>query len=142
LKIFDFGLARELSDKDRDENGLYKMTPMTGAMRYMSPEVGLGKPYNLKADVYSWSMIMWYLMALEPPFGLYTNEMMKDRIMVRGSRPAVYDKWPSDLAALMKRCWDADISERPEFSEIIRIVKNINMNNPEAPLKPQLQISR
>ena len=36
----------------------------------MAPEVGLGQPYNLAADVYSWSMLMWFMLALEPPFGL------------------------------------------------------------------------
>lgn len=36
----------------------------------MAPEVGLGLPYNLKADVYSWSMLMWYILALEPPVSL------------------------------------------------------------------------
>jgi len=36
-------------------------------MRNQAPEVGLGLPYNLKADVYSWAMLMWYIMALEPP---------------------------------------------------------------------------
>lgn len=39
LKLFDFGLARELSEVDRDENGLYKMTSMTGAIRYMGKNV-------------------------------------------------------------------------------------------------------
>ena len=55
---------------EMDEDGLYRMTKLTGGIRYMSPEVGLGLPYNLKADVYSWSMLMWYIMALEPPVSL------------------------------------------------------------------------
>ena len=70
---------------------------------------------------------------------------MKDRIMSRGSRPAVYDKWPTELAALMKRCWDANVSERPEFPEIIQIVKDIIMDtkkDPVAPLGSTLNISR
>lgn len=34
LKLFDFGLARELKDSDMLENGTYKMTGFTGALRY------------------------------------------------------------------------------------------------------------
>ena len=34
LKLFDFGLAKELKESDRIEGGLYKLTGMTGAMRY------------------------------------------------------------------------------------------------------------
>ena len=34
--IFDFGLARELKDKDRvDEEGNYKLTKMVGSLRYV-----------------------------------------------------------------------------------------------------------
>jgi hypothetical protein len=42
----------------------------TGAIRYMAPEVGKGEPYNLKADVYSWSMLFWFIIKLEPPMGM------------------------------------------------------------------------
>lgn len=34
LKIFDFGLAKELRDDERNEDGTYRMTGMTGALRY------------------------------------------------------------------------------------------------------------
>ena len=99
------------------------MTAMTGAIRYMAPEVGLGKPYNLTADVYSWSIIMWYILAIEPPFGLYTNEMIKDRIMKRGSRPAIFHDWPEALSSLMKRCWDDNLRTRPPFSDILKVLR-------------------
>jgi serine/threonine protein kinase len=34
----------------------------------MSPEVALRKPYNGKADVYSFGMILWEMAALRKPF--------------------------------------------------------------------------
>ena len=34
LKLFDFGLARELKDSERVKDGTYKMTGFTGALRY------------------------------------------------------------------------------------------------------------
>jgi serine/threonine protein kinase len=51
VKIFDFGLAKELKDKDRTGDGLYKLTGFTGSIRYMAPEVGLKHAYNQKADI-------------------------------------------------------------------------------------------
>jgi serine/threonine protein kinase len=124
LKIFDFGLAKELKDCDKTSNGLYKLTGFTGAVRYMAPEVGLYKAYNLSADVYSWSMIMWFILALEPPFGLYTNNMIADRVFVRGSRPAVFKKWKEPIANLMQQSWDADLTKRPSFREISNVLKH------------------
>ena len=122
--MFDFGLVRELHESDRTDDEMYKLTGMTGALRYMAPEVYFWKPYNLSVDVYSWSMIMWYILALEPPFGLYTHDMIADRVIKRGSRPAVFSSWSSTLSNLMKQCWDADASVRPTFSDICTILKN------------------
>lgn len=123
LKLFDFGLAKELRNSDRKRNGLYKLTGMTGAVRYMAPEVGLGKPYNLKVDVYSWAMIMWFILALEPPFGFYTEDMIRDRVFLRGSRPAIFDSWSPQICDLLKRGWCPDISVRPNFKEIVSVLK-------------------
>eukprot|EP00980_Cylindrotheca_fusiformis_P012372 scaffold3036_cov117-Cylindrotheca_fusiformis.AAC.11 len=123
-KIFDFGLAKELMESQRTEGGLYKMTGFTGAVRYMAPEVGLGIPYNLSVDVYSWSMIMWFIMALEPPFGFYTEDMIVDRVFKRGSRPAIFDSWSKAIGNVMKRAWDSNVPERPAFSEICSTLRS------------------
>jgi serine/threonine protein kinase len=119
LKLFDFGLAREVQEKDRVKNSdLYHLTGLTGAIRYMAPEVGLRNPYNFKADVYSWSQLMWYILELEPPLGVYTPQMFCERVFKRGTRPAVMESWPKHMAPLMKQCWSANISERPTFKEV------------------------
>lgn len=38
VKIFDFGLAREVNEKDQLDDGTYKLTGDTGSLRYMAPE--------------------------------------------------------------------------------------------------------
>jgi serine/threonine protein kinase len=124
LKIYDFGLAKELLNGDRMKDGLYKnMTALTGAIRYMAPEVGIGKPYNLYADVYSWSMVMWFILALEPPFGFFTEDMIQDRVFKRGTRPAIFKRWNETIGELMRASWDVDIKSRPSFLEISLLLK-------------------
>lgn len=119
LKLFDFGLAREVREEERyKDTDLYRLTGFTGAIRYMAPEVGLRRCYNFKADVYSWSQLMWYILELEPPLGVYTPQMFQERVFKRGTRPAVMERWPEHMAALMKACWSANISERPTFQQI------------------------
>jgi serine/threonine protein kinase len=49
VKIFDFGLARDLGFVRRSG----EMLGFTGTPRYMANEVGEGKQYGLKVDVYS-----------------------------------------------------------------------------------------
>lgn len=89
----------------------------------MAPEVGLGKPYGLSADVYSWAMVMWFILALEPPFGFYTEDMIRDRVFRRGSRPAIFTSWSASLGDTLKLAWGTDALARPSFSHICSILK-------------------
>lgn len=46
IVLFDFGLAREIDDKDKVSDGTWKLTGETGSLRYMAPEVSADKPYG------------------------------------------------------------------------------------------------
>ena len=119
LKLYDFGLAKELLDSDRMDDGLYKnLTGMTGAIRYMAPEVGLGKPYNHYCDVYSWSMVTWFILALEPPFGFFTEDMILKRVLEKGTRPTIIKRWNKMIGDLLMAAWASNIKNRPSFLEI------------------------
>jgi len=118
LKIFDFGLAKELRNDERVKGGLFNMTGCTGSIRYMSPENLQMKPYNLKTDIYSWAMIMWNILALEPPFALYTEQMIMDRVCSRGYRPKIFSTWSARMSKTIRLSWSANINERPSFAEI------------------------
>ena len=121
VKLFDFGLAKELPESDRDSDGLYRnMTGFTGAIRYMAPEVGQRRNYNLSADVYSWTMLLWHIMALEPPLGLYTPHMMIDRVFEKGHRPVISEKWPGQIQDLLRRGWNQDVQARPSMRQIMQ----------------------
>jgi hypothetical protein len=84
----------------------------------MSPENVQGKPYNLSTDVYSWAMIMWNILALEPPFALYSEQMIIDRVCNRGYRPKIFSTWSSRMSKIIGRSWSANTKDRPSFTEI------------------------
>ena len=46
IVLFDFGLAREVLDKDKLTEHTWKMTGETGSLRYMAPEVAKDTPYG------------------------------------------------------------------------------------------------
>jgi serine/threonine protein kinase len=123
MKLFDFGLAKDMTNARDAGNGLYHLTGLTGALRYMAPEVGLGLPYNQKADVYSWSMLFWYILALEPPLGTFTNSMFVDRVFTRGCRPAVNGKWSKCIRRILKHSWQSDISKRLDFQTVLKTLR-------------------
>jgi len=73
-KIFDFGAAKELLSKNMVQPGMYRATGLTGTRRYMSPEVLLCKNYGLSTDVFSFSLLLWEILALKIPFDQYDCE--------------------------------------------------------------------
>eukprot|EP00590_Aulacoseira_subarctica_P006629 CAMPEP_0172436126 /NCGR_PEP_ID=MMETSP1064-20121228/71559_1 /TAXON_ID=202472 /ORGANISM="Aulacoseira subarctica , Strain CCAP 1002/5" /LENGTH=340 /DNA_ID=CAMNT_0013184513 /DNA_START=911 /DNA_END=1930 /DNA_ORIENTATION=- len=59
LKLIDFGLAKKVENVTHFSDDVYEMSGKTGSYRYMSPEVACGLPYNHKADVYSYGLLLW-----------------------------------------------------------------------------------
>lgn len=53
IKIADFGLARV-----QLENG-EAMTGVLGTFHWMAPEIFESLPYSIKADVYSFGIVLW-----------------------------------------------------------------------------------
>lgn len=69
MKVFDFGVAKELPYRqDKLNDSLYNLIAQKGSLRYMAPEVALGKPYNLKVDVFSFGILLWQMLSLKTPF--------------------------------------------------------------------------
>ena len=123
LKLFDFGLAKELKESERLDDGNFRLTGFTGSVRYMAPEVCLGQPYELSCDAYSFSMLLWHMLALEPPFAMYSEKRVIERVQKKGKRPEVFKKWPRDIGNMLRLAWGEDTYERPSFVEIVSILK-------------------
>jgi serine/threonine protein kinase len=60
VRLFDFGMARKVSECDSGE--------ICGSPRYMAPEVMQCSGYTLKVDVYSFGILLYELCTLEVPF--------------------------------------------------------------------------
>ena len=127
-KLFDFGLVKELKASSRvtlsscSGEAVYKLTGRTGSRRYMCPEVAFSHPYNYKADIYSFGVLLYEMATLCTPFEGYTIHTHETEILRRGCRPCLmgYNYWPSDLADLISFCWRGNMRERPNIDELIR----------------------
>lgn len=117
IKLFDLGLVKELHPEKRDPKGNWKLS-MAGTPRYMSPECGLYKPYNLSADVYSFSMLLWEIISLHQPFKGFSYSQLKREVFHDGYRPPLRKVWHRGLRSLIAVGWHHNPSKRPEMDEI------------------------
>ncbi|XP_039117118.1 serine/threonine-protein kinase STY46-like [Dioscorea cayenensis subsp. rotundata] len=111
VKVADFGVARF-----QNEQGI--MTAETGTYRWMAPEIINHLPYDQKADVFSFAIVLWELTTSKIPYEDLTP--LQAALGVRqGVRPELSENAHPVLVDLMKRCWEADPVKRPSFAEII-----------------------
>ena len=114
LKIYDFDLARIIPKANEDE--LFQLTTKSGSPRYMAPEVWKGGKYNLKADVYSFGVLVYQILSLEKPYtGMPRTWTVENR-----SIPMSFSE---DIRLVLSRCVSEDISNRPTMDVIERLLE-------------------
>eukprot|EP00804_Cyclotella_cryptica_P031212 CCRYP_020320-RB/>CCRYP_020320-RB protein AED:0.34 eAED:0.34 QI:0/0/0/1/1/0.5/2/0/228 len=124
IKLFDLGLVKELHPDAQDRNGNYKLS-MAGTPRYMSPECGMYRHYNLSADVYSFSMLLWEIIALEKPLQGFSFSQLKKEVFQEGFRPPLKTIWHKGLRTLIAAGWSQNPNKRPQMDEVYEKLKQI-----------------
>ncbi|CAL5004631.1 unnamed protein product [Urochloa decumbens] len=111
IKIADFGVARHGSQEGQ-------MTAETGTYRWMAPEIINHKPYDNKADVFSFAIVLWELATSKVPYDNMTP--LQAALGVRqGLRLDIPTSVHPKLSKLIRQCWDENPDVRPTFVEII-----------------------
>ncbi|XP_062501399.1 dual specificity protein kinase shkC-like [Corticium candelabrum] len=135
VRVSDFGLPlavpREginLPSVSRREHGderstllkpLPYITVRVGNPAWAAPEVYGNKPYGSAADVYSFGIVLWEIVARKLPFGdMIFLEEIKDAV-ITGERLEIPENCPSELTDLIKSCWHGLPACRPKFAEVV-----------------------
>ncbi|KAM0879699.1 hypothetical protein ACQ4PT_034066 [Festuca glaucescens] len=118
VKVADFGVARV-----KVQSGV--MTAETGTYRWMAPEVIEHKPYDHKADVFSFGILMWELLTGKIPYEYLTPLQAAVGVVQKGLRPTIPKNAHAKLAELLQKCWQQDPAQRPDFSEILETLQKI-----------------
>jgi serine/threonine protein kinase len=123
--IFDFGLAKELKVVDLvEEPDRYEATGLTGSRIFMAPEVATCQPYGFASDVFSFSMLMWEVIALDEVYQHMSVNEHFEKVILGGLRPkSLRRELPQSLNVMMELSWATDPRERPTFGAILRTLE-------------------
>jgi serine/threonine protein kinase len=84
---------------------------------YMSPEVCNRQQYNQGADVYSFGMVLYEILALNlPAVGDGRKTVNPDHLLMCLC-------WPDSIKHMLFGTWSPDIAERPTMQEICVVLK-------------------
>lgn len=123
VKIADFGLAHIKSGVAHE--GHYGVV---GTPCYMAPEVLKEVPYGVKADVFSFAVVLCELVTGEYPFKEGTCPQSTnnfEKAIVEGLRPPMPIGCPPDLALLMQECWADNPESRPAMDDVVDRLEKI-----------------
>jgi len=124
-QLFDFGLSRPLPRDGDNLAGPFQMSGKVGTKAYMANEVYERKPYNTKADVYSFALLLWEMLSQQRPFARYTKKMYRTRVVKKGERPLIDTSWPVEIQILLSRAWSRDMDERPTMKQVCAILEKL-----------------
>jgi serine/threonine protein kinase len=108
---------------------------------WLAPEVMKAEDYNEKADVYSFAVIMYELLAKTPFMGHVSFLSDIESMVIAGTRPDIPDTPECHLVPewvqIMRDCWEGDAEKRPTLSDVYaRLVDIRNQLFPEVTLPP------
>ena len=116
-KLADFGESRLISKK---------MTSCIGTWQWMAPEVISGQYYTEKADVYSFSIVLWELLHGKAPYSGIPGLKVGEEVSLNKLRPELASDCLPSLSSLLRICWSQVPTERPSFEEIYIELKKIS----------------
>ncbi|KAL5471296.1 hypothetical protein EMCRGX_G029394 [Ephydatia muelleri] len=125
LKIGDFGLTRDLSEREYYK----KITAGKLPARWMAIESLMSRRHTYKSDVWSFGVVLWEMFTYGAiPYGRLPAANSCDSLanyLKRGERLAQPPNCSDDLYQLMLRCWNENVDLRPSFSDLKRIFDDL-----------------
>jgi len=119
-KISDFGLSKMMYYNQDYKKTQRRLIPWA----WMATEYLQTGEFNIKSDVWSYGVTLWEIFSLgNKPYGFDPYEETKTKILAGHRLPCpdpleYIDGGSSVYDDVMMKCWEADASNRPEFTSI------------------------
>ena len=131
-KVIDFGLAKTSMGEGEDMATL-SMGGFVGTPHFASPEQLEEREIDVRSDIYSLGVTLWYMLAGQPPFGGSMAQVMSQHL----SKPPPFEKFktlPPMVSDLLRKMLEKDPANRFQTpSELRRAIDEILSKMSHAP---------
>ena len=119
VKVIDFGLAKSIKHEEDDDLATISMGGFVGTAHFASPEQLEEKEIDVRSDIYSLGVTLWYMLAGQVPFGGSLAQVMSQHL----HKPPPLEKLqnlPACLRTLVGHMIEKDPANRPQTPAALR----------------------
>lgn len=132
-KVIDFGLAKSSVAEQGEDAATLSMGGFVGTPHFASPEQLEEREIDVRSDIYSLGVTLWYMLAGQAPFAGSMAQVMSQHL----SKPPPYeklDKIPPSVADILHKMLAKDPTERYQSpAELRKAVEDAIENIGDAP---------
>ncbi len=120
VKVIDFGLAKSIKHEENDDLATLSMGGFVGTAHFASPEQLEEREIDVRSDIYSLGVTLWYMLVGQAPFGGSLAQVMSQHL----HKPPPLEKlqhFPASLRTLVGRMIEKDPAKRPQTPAALRV---------------------
>jgi serine/threonine protein kinase len=132
-KVIDFGLAKTSVAGDPEDAATLSMGGFVGTPHFASPEQLEEREIDVRSDIYSLGVTLWYMLAGQAPFAGSMAQVMSQHL----SKPPPFEKLealPPAAAEVLRRMLEKDPADRFQTpAELRKAIEDALADNAAAP---------
>lgn len=122
--LLDEFLFPRVTDFILSELTVLKSSEKRSNFVYLSPEILRNESPSKSSDVYSFAIVSYEILTGVRPFNNLSFNEFIEKVAVQNERPELTEEIPVFLKELIRKCWNSNPEERPNFDEIVNELKN------------------